>query len=54
MMVCVSLPLQLSNTSIQLVWQESVKQLRTTLLRSFKQGKSWQRLCIEMRHVKKL
>ena len=51
--VSASLPVQLSNTSVQLVWQESVKQLGTTPLNSCKRGKSWQRPCIEIRHVKK-
>ena len=37
-MVWASLPGQLSNTSVQLVWRESVKQLSTTPLNSFKQG----------------
>ena len=52
-MVWASLPVQLSNTSIQLVWRESVTQLSTTPLNSFKQGKSWQSPCIEIRHVEK-
>ena len=37
-MVWASLPGQLSNTSVQLVWRESVKQLSKTPLNSFKQG----------------
>ena len=45
-----SLPAQLSNTSVQLVWRESVKQHSTTPLNSFKQGKPWQRPCVEIRH----
>ena len=53
-MVWVSLPLQLSNTSVQLVWRESVKQLGTTPQKSFKQGKSWQRPCINIQHEKKV
>ena len=40
--VWVSLPLHLSNTSVQLVWREGVKQLSTTPLNSFKQGRTWQ------------
>ena len=52
--VLASLPVQLSYTSVQLVWRESVKELGTTLLDSFEQGKSWQRRCIELGHVKKL
>ena len=40
-------------TSVQLVWRESVKQLSTTPLNSFKRGKSRQRSCIEIQHVKK-
>ena len=38
-MVWASLPVQLSNTSIQLVWGESVKQLSTTTLNSFIQAR---------------
>ena len=53
-MVWASLPLQLSNTSVQLVWRESMKEVSTTPLNSFNQGKSWQRPCIEILHVKKL
>ena len=53
-MVWASFPVELSNTSVQLVWQESVKQLSTTQLNSFKQDKSWQRPCIEIGQVKKL
>ena len=53
-MVWASLPVQGSNTSVQLVWRESVKQLSSTPLNSIKQGKSWQRPCIEILHVKKL
>ena len=52
--VWASLPVQLSNTSVQLVWRESEKQLSTTPLNSFKRGKSWQRPCIEIQHVKKV
>ena len=40
----------MSNTSVQLVWRESVKQLHTAPLNSFKQGKTWQRPCIETPH----
>ena len=47
-MVWASLPLQLSNTSVQLVWRESVKQLNTTPLNSSKRGESWQRPCTEI------
>ena len=53
-LVRASLPVQLSNTSVQLVWRESVKQLSRTLLNSFKQGKSWQRPCVEIQHMRKL
>ena len=53
-MVWASLPVQLSNTSVQLVWRESVKQLGSTPLNSFKQGKSRQHPWIEIRTVKKL
>ena len=49
--VWASLPVQLSNTSVEMVWWEIVKQLRTTPLNSFKQGKLWQRPCIEIQHV---
>ena len=52
--VWVSLPLQRSNTSVQLVWRESMKQLSTTLLYSFKLGNTLQRPCIEVWHVKEL
>ena len=48
-----SLPVQLSNTSVQRVWRESGKQLSSIPLNSFKQGKSWQRPFIEIRHMKK-
>ena len=50
--VWASLPVQLSNTSVQLVWREGVKQLSTTPLNLLKQGESWQRPYIEIRHVK--
>ena len=54
-MVWASLPVQLSNTSVKLVWRESVKnKLSTTPLNSIKQVKSWQRKCIETRHMKTL
>ena len=53
-MVWASLPVQLSNPSVQLVWRGSVKELSTTPLNSFKQGKLWQHQCIEIRHMKKL
>ena len=53
-MVWAGFPVQLRNTSVQLVWRESVKQLSTTPLNSFNQGKSWQRPCIEIRQVKKM
>ena len=52
--VSVSFPVYLSNTSVQMVWRESMKQLRTTPLTSIKQGESWQHPCIEIRHVKNL
>ena len=48
------LPAQMSITSVQLVWRESVKQLCATLLKSFKQGKSSQHPCIKIWHVNKL
>ena len=51
-MVWACLPVQLSNTSVQPVWRVFVKQLSTIPLNSFKQGKSWWRPCIEIRHVK--
>ena len=50
--VWVSLPVQRSYTSVQLIWQESVKQLSTTPLNSFEQGKSWQHACIEIQLAK--
>ena len=53
-MVWVSVPVQLRNASVHLVWRERVKQLSTTPLNSFKQGKSWQRPCIMIWQVKKL
>ena len=43
----------MGDISVQIVWRESVKQLSTTPLNSFKQGKAWQRSFIEIRHVKK-
>ena len=52
-MVWASLPVQLSHTSVELVWRESVEQLSTTPLNSFKKGESWQRPRIEIQHVKK-
>ena len=52
-MVWASLPVQLSNNSVQLVWRESVKQLSTTPLNSFKRGNSWQRPCSETQHMQK-
>ena len=52
--VSASLSVQPSNTSVELVCRESVKQVSTTPLNSFKRGKSWQRPCMEIRHVKKL
>ena len=50
--VWVSLPIQLSNTSVQLVGRESVKRLGTTPLNSFERGKSLQRPYFEIRYVK--
>ena len=38
----------MSNTPVQLVYQESVKQLNTTPLNSSKRGESWQRPCTEI------
>ena len=51
-MVWTSQPVQQNNTSVYLVWRESVNQLSTTPLNSFMQGKSWERPCREIRHVK--
>ena len=42
------------DTSGEIVHRESVKQLITTPLNSFNQGKTWQRPCVETRHVRKL
>ena len=52
--VWVSLPVQLNNISAPQVWRENGKQLGTTPLNPFKQGRTWQRPCVEIRHVKKL
>ena len=49
-MVWASLPVQLSNTSVQLVWRETVKQLSTAPLNP----NLSQRPCIEILHVTKL
>ena len=53
-MVWASLPVQLRDTSVQLIWRESVKQLSATPLNSCKQGKSLQCPCIKIGHVKKV
>ena len=44
----------MGDTSIQMTQWESMKQLSTTLLNSFNQGKTWQHQCIEIQHMDKL
>ena len=53
-LVWARLPVQLGNTSVQTVLRESVKWLSRTPLKSFRQGNSCQRPCLEIRHLNKL